>query len=203
MARPPRSSEEVARIRAQIVEAAERVLARRGVNDASIDEIGAEAGFSPASIYTYFEGREELLGEVVERTMERVMGCIVAPRPRSLGLAAWLECVAIDMLRLAADNRAVMELLFSRRLVVEDDAFKARLRESHQRACGAMAEVLQAHTAPELDPDWLAFAFLGLVRVEIVRQLTHPEVVPALPARAEALVHLFLHGALAGSSHVR
>ncbi|MEN8615155.1 TetR/AcrR family transcriptional regulator [Dehalogenimonas sp. THU2] len=53
--------------RAQVVEAALRVFAERGFACATIKDIGAAAGMSPALLYHYFAGKEELLQAVVER----------------------------------------------------------------------------------------------------------------------------------------
>src|SRR4051794_13248429 len=52
--------------RAELVEAAARVFARRGFHGASIDQIAREAGYSTGAIYWHFEGKDDLFLAVYE-----------------------------------------------------------------------------------------------------------------------------------------
>lgn len=56
---------------ARLLEAAEQVLEKRGVEGASVPEIALRAGVSPASIYRRFVDKDGLLREVFERFFER------------------------------------------------------------------------------------------------------------------------------------
>ena len=53
--------------RKHVVETALKVFAERGFSRATIKDIGAAAGMSPALLYHYFKSKEELLQAVVER----------------------------------------------------------------------------------------------------------------------------------------
>lgn len=50
-----------------IVRAAERVFARRGFHDASVSEVIDAAGISRGTFYLYFEGKEALFLQLIER----------------------------------------------------------------------------------------------------------------------------------------
>lgn len=54
-----------------ILDAACRVIARRGVRGLRVEEIAREAGVSVALIYYHYQGREELLRRVLEYAHER------------------------------------------------------------------------------------------------------------------------------------
>ncbi|HKP92951.1 MAG TPA: helix-turn-helix domain-containing protein, partial [Chthoniobacterales bacterium] len=56
---------------ARLLEAAEHVLEKRGLEGASVPEIARRAGVSPASIYRRFVDKDGLLREVFERFFER------------------------------------------------------------------------------------------------------------------------------------
>src|SRR5215211_6310744 len=61
--KPPRRlrrDEQQRHIRAQLLDAAERVFARQGYQGASIQAIAAEAGYSHGAIYSNFNGKEDL-----------------------------------------------------------------------------------------------------------------------------------------------
>ena len=67
--------------RTQILEAAGRVIARRGVRGLRVEELAREAGVSVALVYYYFENRAGLLRRVLEFVDERA-GTYTAPRSR-------------------------------------------------------------------------------------------------------------------------
>jgi AcrR family transcriptional regulator len=50
-----------ARTRAQLLEAAARVYARRGFESATLDEVAEEAGFTKGAVYDHFGSKEKLL----------------------------------------------------------------------------------------------------------------------------------------------
>ena len=52
--------------RAELVEAAARVFARRGFHGASVDQIAREAGYSTGAIYWHFAGKDDLFLAVYE-----------------------------------------------------------------------------------------------------------------------------------------
>ena len=54
-------SERRARTRAQLLEAAARVYARRGFEGATLDAVADEAGFTKGAVYDHFGSKENLL----------------------------------------------------------------------------------------------------------------------------------------------
>lgn len=54
-------SERRARTRAQLLDAAARVYARRGFDGATVDEVAEEAGFTKGAVYDHFGSKEKLL----------------------------------------------------------------------------------------------------------------------------------------------
>lgn len=55
------------RTRTLLLDAAERVFARRGYRGASVDEIAEEAGFSKGAVYSNFANKEELFLGLLDR----------------------------------------------------------------------------------------------------------------------------------------
>lgn len=58
--------------REQILDAAERLFARRGFTRTTIKQIGREAGVNSALLYYYFGGKEQLYHEVLRRFVDRL-----------------------------------------------------------------------------------------------------------------------------------
>jgi AcrR family transcriptional regulator len=70
MKRPTRA-EKQAQTRAQLIDAAARVFARRGFQAATVEEIAEHAGYSHGAVYSNFAGKEELFLAVFERYMSQ------------------------------------------------------------------------------------------------------------------------------------
>ena len=69
---PPRTprrlsrKEKQAETRALLLDAAERVFLRRGLQGSSVEEIAAEAGFTRGAFYSNFESKDELFVELLQ-----------------------------------------------------------------------------------------------------------------------------------------
>jgi TetR/AcrR family transcriptional regulator, regulator of autoinduction and epiphytic fitness len=82
----PSIREQMQRVREDaIVTAVNRLLARKGYDAMTVDEVAAEAGLAKASLYKLFTSKEELAGAamvgVLDRALAFVERCAPAPRP--------------------------------------------------------------------------------------------------------------------------
>jgi AcrR family transcriptional regulator len=57
------------RTRERLLAAAEHVLARKGFAGASVEEIAEAAGYSTGALYSNFDGKQQILAEVLSRRM--------------------------------------------------------------------------------------------------------------------------------------
>jgi AcrR family transcriptional regulator len=65
----PTRAEKQAQTRAQLLQAAAQVFARRGFQGATVEEIAEEAGYSHGAVYSNFGGKEDLFLAVFEQYM--------------------------------------------------------------------------------------------------------------------------------------
>src|SRR5580704_393346 len=88
-----------ARTRAQLLEAAARVYARRGFESATLDEVAEEAGFTKGAVYDHFGSKENLLfallnehlsGQIAEQIALFGPTVETAERPR-VGADRWMR----------------------------------------------------------------------------------------------------------------
>lgn len=54
----------------QILDAAEEVFARKGIDEARMDDIVQETGLSKGALYWYFKGKDEIIGAVMDRLFQ-------------------------------------------------------------------------------------------------------------------------------------
>jgi len=83
-----------ARTRQQIAEATLRVLAERGFHEILVDDIAQAAGVSRATLYQYFESKEQLFVELVEESGAALMRLVrrlgpLGPTPQGFDNLHW------------------------------------------------------------------------------------------------------------------
>jgi len=69
----PRREREKQRHRREILDAAERVFARKGYYLATVEEIAKDAEFAVGTIYNFFKSKEELYSHVIEQIARNFM----------------------------------------------------------------------------------------------------------------------------------
>lgn len=88
--------EQIQRVREDaIVEAVNRLLASKGYDSMTVDEVAAEAGVAKASVYKHFASKEELAGAAMVRALERALAFVDALREQT-------ETAALDQLKAVA-----------------------------------------------------------------------------------------------------
>jgi AcrR family transcriptional regulator len=60
--------------RRRILQAASRLIAERGVDRVSLEDVEREAGVGRSQLYHYFDGRDDLLRAVIDTTTDAVLG---------------------------------------------------------------------------------------------------------------------------------
>lgn len=83
MATSPNRSRRKERSRAGILAAARALVLEKGADAVSLREVAAQAGYSPASLYEHFEGRDDILGALAAEIGER-LSARLATVPESL-----------------------------------------------------------------------------------------------------------------------
>ena len=87
--------------RADLLEAAARVFARRGLNGASVDDVAAEAGYTSGAVYSNFRNKDELFVAAFEHHVARQIREVIeardhagedTPRARTTAIAQrWMQ----------------------------------------------------------------------------------------------------------------
>jgi AcrR family transcriptional regulator len=93
--RPTRAEKQI-QTRAQLIDAAARVFARRGFQAATVEEIAEHAGYSHGAVYSNFAGKEELFLAVFEQYMSQ--------RIEEVAQASEVEGTFPERARAAADQ---------------------------------------------------------------------------------------------------
>jgi TetR/AcrR family transcriptional regulator, fatty acid metabolism regulator protein len=198
-----RSKEEVVqeyRI-ASIQDATMRVISRKGMAAATMQEIAEEAGVAKGTIYLYFRDRDELVEKTFETAMEKLFVQIDEALDRDISFEDKLRAVMAAQLAFFSQNREFFRLYLSLRMPEGTPAQQRRqqrtCRPQYRQRVDKLAEVLmQAISRGELrevDAERLALFIIEGSTAVILERLTE-KTSPAENADVELLVGLILDG---------
>jgi AcrR family transcriptional regulator len=175
--------------RSDIVAAARRAFAARGLDGTSIRAVAREAGVDPALVHHYFESKQALFVAAMELPFRPadIAAQVLAGDPRTVG-----RRLVLAVLGLMEDDDARQVVLSVLRSAIDDPAAAAVLRTSLLRdAVGPVAQAVGRPPA-ELRATLVGSQLAGLLIHRYVLQLeplasTDPHVVAA--AVGPALQH--------------
>lgn len=98
--------------RRDLLDAAERSFAERGVHATTVAEITRAAGVAKGTFYLYFDSREQLLGAVKERLSQRIVDTIAEDLAEAgdLGALERLERVVVGVIDQQLTQRQLLGL---------------------------------------------------------------------------------------------
>ena len=199
----PRSKEEVVqeyRI-ASIQDATMRVIARKGMAAATMQEIAEAAGVAKGTIYLYFRDRDELVERTFETAMEKLFVRADEALDREVPFEEKLRAVMTAQLEFFSENREFFRLYLSLRMPEGTPAQQRRQQRAchpryRQRIDKLSAVIRQGIARGELrpiDPERLALFIIEGSTAVILDRLTE-KAAPAESADVDLLVGLILDG---------
>lgn len=182
-----------------ILDAAQDLLARHGYAGLSMRELALESGLAKATIYHYFQDKEEIFRQVLERDMRTVHEHVIA------AMAKEESCLA----RLRAVIYTYFSLMHARRTII-----MGVLREVHENK-QLFREVMCSHRRTHLSPlmaliqqgvdeglfrpvnvEYTTYSLLGMINTFVVFQLylNDNHMTESDEAVAEHILQLILQG---------
>jgi len=166
-----------------IRDAAMRVVGRKGLEKATVDDIAREAGVAKGTVYLYFKSRDEVIektiGAAVDELLARLRSAAEGAGPGPFADA--LERVLTAQFAYFDENRAFFRLYFASGEYSEE----RRLRQSRRYRIHLdqlVALIKRGRRRGELnglDPERTAIAIAGAARDLILRRLNEREPPPA------------------------
>ena len=164
-------------------------VARHGLAKTTLDDVAREAGCARATLYRYFGGKAQLVGETVAAEAERLVTALRAAAAETDDLEDAVVAVTTTAARWFHDHAAVQFLItFEPELVLPRVAF-----DGADRLLAAGSDALAPAFAPYLEPGYAARLAEWVTRTTLVYVCN-----PASPfdlrdkAAARALVHEYV-----------
>jgi len=164
--------------RREIVESCYQVIAKRGLEGATLKRIGREMGVSPSLLMHYFASKEEMILALVDYMVERM--------DRTYHRAIKQTKSAEERLTLYIDKnldfeipQSVEDKVFygSFYLALSDERIRARFRRmyehDHQMIVGLIKDYMEETGIENLDPDLLAIQLISTIEGFYLYRVVH------------------------------
>ena len=172
--------------RARLLESGRKLFAERGLHGVTSHDIAAGAGVAAGTFYLHFKGKEALFRVIADETIEVLRERLLAAThdaasPRE-GVPDFVEAL-VDF---AEENRDLVRILFSRDAEaagIEADVLNELAATIAENRRGRIA---RGEQPPDLDPEVLSQALVGLLArviawwVEDPRRATRETVIDTL-----------------------
>ncbi|MEW5848014.1 MAG: TetR/AcrR family transcriptional regulator [Myxococcota bacterium] len=188
--------------RREILEAAVRALAKHGPTSTTVHHIASEAGFTAASLYTYFPSRDAIIEALAESMIQQAMAIYELAPPEGLSFERRLEWFIRQHLSLVDSHREAFGV-FTALLMSGAIPEGMRRRYHEEQDVGFLMharmtrEWLSRHaSARDLGgraPEDVAFILVGIGVAFFVRWRAGPPDA-SLVDRAPEIVQVVLHG---------
>jgi AcrR family transcriptional regulator len=199
MKAPQRREREIARTREDIVEAASRAFVEIGVRDATMQDIAHEAGYTAASLYTYFRSKQEIIEAVMGLLTTEFLRVFEQPLPSNLTFAQRFEILLGRHLELIEKRRALMLSFHSAEagsVPCPGDSHGQSFHQNFERRILGLADWLRKNAKPEEigghDPELVARLLVGMVFGLLHGWMAQPQ--GGLADTAPLLLNFFFHG---------
>jgi AcrR family transcriptional regulator len=207
MATPRRHQRNMARIREDIVEAAARAFNRHGHRRVTMQDIAREAGYTAASLYTYFRGKEEIAEELLRMTRAEYVRTFAEPMPAGLTFDQKLQLIVVRHLELVDRRRPFFSVVFNVQAGGMGDACRrTSFHKTFEDRIRVLADWLRQNATPEdiggHDPDLVARFFIGFGFGLFQRWMSAPAK-ERLVDRAPLVLDFFFNGVRGGSQASR
>jgi AcrR family transcriptional regulator len=191
-----RRAREIAHTRDDILDAAARVFAEAGYHDATMQAIARAAGFTAASLYTYFKSKDEIYEALVDDVRTAVLATFDARMPAGLSFAQRLELLLQLLLQLVAERRTALRIMFDR------GPSRCRRAARPFEVLERLATFLRTSGNGDLrcPPEEAAGLLFGIVHSATLPWILADGPGDAPPVEAGRIVDLFLNGAAAATA---
>jgi AcrR family transcriptional regulator len=167
-----------------LLEAAQKLIAKKGLSAASVEDIAAAAGYTRGAFYSNFSSKGDLFIELLRRDHEKTTTALNALRSDTLSLDQIQERAREIYAQLYHDNESFMNWTEARMLAARDTKFRAKLNAlvTEKRS--------QIAAPPQVPPEAMAMGFMSLVEGVKLSMLSSPT--DMTPEAAESVLTLFV-----------
>jgi TetR/AcrR family fatty acid metabolism transcriptional regulator len=159
--------------RAEIVDAARSVFARRGFAHGIIDEIAKEAGIAKGTVYLYFRSKTEIYRAVLNHDMKALKKSTLERIDAATSLRDKIGAFTLARLENAESSKEIFRIMDSEQenLSVTRSQYRDWLREPVHRLASAIEKASRQSEIRRLPAEKVAWIIADMTRGTIQRRL--------------------------------
>jgi AcrR family transcriptional regulator len=167
--------------REQIIKAALKEFARRGLAAAKISNIATEAGLSHGLVYHYFKSKDEIFTALVQRSLEGTREIIECASKQNLPPLGQLRWLTKNILKGISDDGAYLLLIMVQAFTSDSvpDQVKSMVNTKSTSVLeGIIPIIIAGQKAGEIvkeEPLKLAFGYFALIQGTAIQQIQKTE----------------------------
>ena len=182
-----------------LLDAGQKLIAQKGLNATSVEDITAAAGYSRGAFYSNFETKYDLFIEVLRRDHLDTHDRFMALCDDDMTFPQLLDRLRELYGQQYRNDESFLNWAEARMLAARDPEFRTRLREvdaEKRRDINSVVEYIfrRAGGSPPLPPAVMAMGFVSLIEGVKLTMLAAPDDIT--PTSAEAVLSVFLDAVL-------
>lgn len=197
--------------RERILEVAERLLIRKGIDNVSLSEIAQEARMTRATLYEYFPNKQEVAWAIFQKVMEDIYAADAShfSQPQGNGLQRIGNFMQM-LVGLLETHPEHLRFIVEFNTLYAHEGNPARVRQGWAGGYENLVQIVRDGIAdgslrPDLNPDLLTAALLNLVagmnsRFALLGELIQEEYDQPVQAMYREICRAFLRGIQSTSS---
>jgi len=197
--RERKKREKVAKVEG-ILSAARRVFSRKGYEATTMEDIASEAGFGKASLYFYFQGKEEVFLGLIRDGLKRQRNLLREVMGSKLSNVGRLEAVTSKFFEDVKENRDFIRIMHSESQKLYTTALRKVhsyiIREREKTTEGIawiIRDGIKSGEFRKVEPTVAAASFMGIISSVIFSCLAKGEKA-SLDRYKPILMDIFLRG---------
>lgn len=184
----------------EILEAAQKVFAKEGFHQATIDEIAKEAELAKGTIYLYFKNKRELFYSLVEEKTEYLMNLLQKEAKREENAVEKLSAIVKHQLEFYEANRDFFKIITSESSRFElglKDELRKKIMDRYLKYIDIVSQVIEEGMKEgkfkALDAKKMAATLRGIIDALAFQWILSKEK-ESLVSNAPLIMELFLSG---------
>ena len=166
-----------------LVQAAAKVFTRRGYDNASLDEVAEEAGFTKGAVYSNFKGKEDLFLATIDAHFEERLASIKRVMQEDPGEEGIAHAAGMDFMQKLNADPEYFALFFEFWAYAQrNPAVKRKFLPRVQRFRSALAELFEAKSETgfelEIPTEQLASMLVAMAAGVAMERELDPKAVP-------------------------
>jgi AcrR family transcriptional regulator len=178
----------------RLLDAAQKVIAKKGLEAASVENIAAAAGYTRGAFYSNFSSKDDLFIELLRRDHQKATAEMNALRDASLPVDHVQSRAREIYGQIYRDNESFMNWTEARMLAARDARFRTKLNALMAEKRAQIADFTRyfyerVGVRPPLPPEQMAMAFMSMAEgVKLYMMSSPAEMTGPI---AESLLTLF------------